>query len=67
VDPFSPAIPLAYLGLARALAGSGDQTGSRAALEELLKIWKDADADMPVVQAAREQMKGIADLIEPTR
>jgi tetratricopeptide (TPR) repeat protein len=53
VDPFSPVVPLSQLGLARALAATGDAAGSRTAHEELLKIWKDADPDVPVVREAR--------------
>ncbi|HXW04116.1 MAG TPA: protein kinase [Vicinamibacterales bacterium] len=55
VDPFSPVIPLAHLGLARALAASGDADGSRAAYGQVLAIWKDADADVPVIRTARQE------------
>jgi tetratricopeptide (TPR) repeat protein len=45
-DPFSPAVPLSYLCLSRALAAAGDVEGSRRAEVELMRIWKDADADL---------------------
>jgi serine/threonine protein kinase/tetratricopeptide (TPR) repeat protein len=46
---------LARLGLARALAISGNQAESRKAYEEFLRIWKDADANIPVLQEARAE------------
>jgi eukaryotic-like serine/threonine-protein kinase len=46
---------MARLGLARALAASGDRAKSAAAYENLLAIWKDADSDIPVVQEAKAE------------
>lgn len=54
-DPFSPILPLARLGLARALAGAGDPAASRAAYTELLAIWAGADADFPLLREARDE------------
>jgi tetratricopeptide (TPR) repeat protein len=54
-DPFSPVLPLARLGLARALARSGDRTGSERAYAELLSTWQSADTDVPVVTRARNE------------
>jgi tetratricopeptide (TPR) repeat protein len=51
-DPFSPLIPLAQLGLARALTHTGDPAGSASAYKELLERWSHAD-DSPAVRAAR--------------
>jgi tetratricopeptide (TPR) repeat protein len=48
-------IPLAELGLARALALSGDVPASRKAYEELLASWKDADPDLALLQKARDE------------
>jgi eukaryotic-like serine/threonine-protein kinase len=56
-DPFSPFVPLAHLGLARALASLGDTAGSRRASEALLTAWADADADLPARQAARAALE----------
>lgn len=53
-DPFSPVLPLAQLGLARALNRSGDRAGSASAYRELLQTWSHAD-DSPAVRAAREE------------
>jgi ATP/maltotriose-dependent transcriptional regulator MalT len=52
-EPFSPAIPMAYLGLARSLAAAGDTAGSRRAYDDLFQIWKNADADVPALKQAR--------------
>jgi tetratricopeptide (TPR) repeat protein len=54
-DPFSPIVPLAHLGLARALARAGDTTGGRAAYDAVLRIWFSADADLPPLIAARQE------------
>ena len=37
-DPFSPFLPMAQLGLARALAAAGDRAGSRRAYETLMRL-----------------------------
>ena len=47
--------PLALLGRARAAGGDAD--ASRAAYETLLGLWKDADADLPIVRAARREYR----------
>jgi hypothetical protein len=54
-DPFSAAIPLAYLGLARSLAAAGDTEGSRRAYGDLFEIWKNADTDLPALTQARAE------------
>jgi serine/threonine protein kinase/tetratricopeptide (TPR) repeat protein len=59
-DPFSPIVPLAHLGLARALARSGDTAGSRAAYDAVLRIWHAADADLPPLTAARQESEALA-------
>ena len=49
---------LARLGLARAYAMQGDTTKARAAYQEFLTIWKDADPDLPIlIQAKAEYTK----------
>ena len=54
-------LPLAYLGLGRAAARAGDAAGARTAYERLLELWKDADADLPVLsQAKLESRSGVA-------
>jgi len=54
-EPFSSAIPMARLGLARALAASGDVAGSRRAYQDLMEMWRDADPDLPVLLKARAE------------
>jgi DNA-binding winged helix-turn-helix (wHTH) protein/tetratricopeptide (TPR) repeat protein len=55
VDGLSPQYPLAYLGLARALHMEGKLGESRAAYQQLFAFWKNADADLPVLQVARRE------------
>jgi eukaryotic-like serine/threonine-protein kinase len=47
--------PLARLGLGRANAISGDINGARAAYQDFLALWKDADPDIPVLEQARKE------------
>jgi len=51
--PLSPLYPLAHLGLARATALTGNTAQRRKAYEELFAIWKEADADLPILREAR--------------
>lgn len=56
----APPYSLAQLGLARALALSGDAAKTRQAYETLFTMWKEADPDLPTLHAARleyEQLK----------
>jgi serine/threonine protein kinase/tetratricopeptide (TPR) repeat protein len=55
VDPFTPVLPLAQLGMARAKARIGDTDGSRREYEELFRIWNGADADFAPLLAARAE------------
>ena len=49
---------LARLGLARAYTIQGDTTKARAAYQDFLTIWKDADLDLPIlIQAKAEYAK----------
>jgi tetratricopeptide (TPR) repeat protein len=51
----SPVGALAHLGLARAFALQGDAAKSRAAYQDFLTLWKDADTDIPVLIAAKAE------------
>jgi hypothetical protein len=53
--PLSPLYPLAHLGLARAAALTGDAAESRKAYEDFFAAWKDADADLPILRAAKRE------------
>jgi eukaryotic-like serine/threonine-protein kinase len=55
VDPVSPLIPLARLGLARAESQAGLFRQSRADYEALFAEWRQADADLPVLLIARRE------------
>ena len=60
VDGFSPMHALSYIGLARAAVLNGDTGGARKAYQDFFALWKDADADLPVLVQARkdyEQLK----------
>jgi hypothetical protein len=46
---------LARLGLARAYALSGESSKARAAYQDFLALWKDADADIPLLKEARTE------------
>jgi len=46
---------LAYLGLGRAYALSGDKASARAAYQDFLSAWKDSDADIPVYKQAKSE------------
>jgi eukaryotic-like serine/threonine-protein kinase len=50
-----PIAALAVLEIARAQALAGDAPKSKAAYQDFLKLWKDADADIPILVAARSE------------
>lgn len=47
--------PLARLGMARALALQGDAPKARAAYQDFLTLWKDADQDIPILKQAKAE------------
>ena len=51
--PFDVAHQLALLGTARARAAAGNVAGAREAYEQVFELWKDADADLPLLKDAR--------------
>jgi serine/threonine protein kinase/tetratricopeptide (TPR) repeat protein len=46
---------LAHLGLARAYVLQGDAAKARAAYQDFLALWKDADPDIPILIAAKAE------------
>jgi predicted Zn-dependent protease len=46
---------LARLGLARAYALQGNTARARAAYQDFLTLWKDADPDVPVLKQAKTE------------
>ena len=51
----SPLFPLTPLGLARTAAVAGNITKSRQAHQAFLALWKDADADIPILIEAKQE------------
>ena len=47
--------PLAHVGLARAAARLGDTARARKAYQDFFALWKDADADIPILVAAKKE------------
>ena len=50
-----PLAALAHLGLARAYAIQSDTAKAKAAYQDFLTLWKDADQDIPILIAARAE------------
>ena len=46
---------LAHLGLGRAYAMQGDVAKARAAYQDFLTLWKDADPDIPILKEAKAE------------
>jgi eukaryotic-like serine/threonine-protein kinase len=46
---------LAHLGLARAYVLQGDTAKAKAAYQDFLTLWKDADPDIPVLKQAKAE------------
>jgi hypothetical protein len=46
---------LSYLGMARASAFSGNTAKARKAFQDFFELWKDADADLPVLKQAKAE------------
>jgi len=46
---------LTHLQLGRALALSGDKTKAKAAYQDFLTLWKDADSDVPILKQAKAE------------
>jgi predicted Zn-dependent protease len=55
VTPLSPIWGLSQLGLARAYALQGDSTKAKAAYQDFLTLWRDADQDIPVLKQAKSE------------
>jgi tetratricopeptide (TPR) repeat protein len=53
--PLSPLYPLAHLGLARAAALTGDRAKSQKAWDDFFAAWKEADAELPILRAAKRE------------
>ncbi len=47
--------PLAHLGLARAAAMQGETVKARKLYQDFFTLWKDSDADLPILLAAKQE------------
>lgn len=52
---WSPLLPLSHLWEARAAALAGDTPQSRKSYQEFFALWKDADADLPILIEAKKE------------
>ncbi len=55
IDPVGWGYSLSHLGLGRAYALQGDTGKAKAAYQDFFAVWKDADADVPVLKTARAE------------
>ena len=55
IDPTGPEHSLANLGLGRAYVISGDIAKAKAAYQDFLALWKDADPDVPILKEAKAE------------
>jgi serine/threonine protein kinase/Tfp pilus assembly protein PilF len=55
IHVLSELIPVAQLNLARAYALQGDSAKARAAYQDFLALWKDADPDVPILLQAKAE------------
>ena len=51
---------MARLQLARALALSGDTVKAKSAYDDLFALWKDADAEIPIVERSTGGIRPVA-------
>ncbi|HWY20852.1 MAG TPA: protein kinase [Candidatus Acidoferrum sp.] len=55
IDSTSPLCSLAHLGLGRAYALQGDTAKAKGAYQDFFAIWKNADADVPILKTAKAE------------
>jgi tetratricopeptide (TPR) repeat protein len=56
VEPMlAPYVPLAHVALGRTYGATGEIDKARRAYENFFALWKDADPDVPLLTAAREE------------
>src|SRR5207302_6866782 len=53
--PLSALYPLAHLGMARAATLQGDAATARKSYQDFFALWKDADADLPILIEAKKE------------
>jgi eukaryotic-like serine/threonine-protein kinase len=55
VAPMATMWEMSHLGLARAYVLQGDTVKARAAYQDFLALWKDADTDIPILKEAKAE------------
>jgi DNA-binding winged helix-turn-helix (wHTH) protein/tetratricopeptide (TPR) repeat protein len=55
LSAISPNLPLAHLGLARALQQLQNPAAARQEFETFFQLWKDADPDLPILKQAHQE------------
>jgi hypothetical protein len=55
IAPLAPEWALAHVQLGRAYTISGNIAGARAAYQDFLTLWKDADPDIPILKQAKAE------------
>jgi hypothetical protein len=55
VHPAMSSHPIAAIAQARVRAAMGDVAGARQAYDQFLDLWKNADPDLPLLEAARRE------------
>src|SRR5271165_962231 len=55
INPTSPLLSLAKLGLGRAYALQGDTAKAKSAYQDFFALWKDADPDVPILKTAKAE------------
>jgi serine/threonine protein kinase/tetratricopeptide (TPR) repeat protein len=55
INPTGAEQSLAKLGLGRAYVAAGDTAKGRAAYQDFLALWKDADSDIPILKEAKAE------------
>jgi eukaryotic-like serine/threonine-protein kinase len=58
-EPRSPLYPLAHLGLVRAAMLQGDTAKAQKSYQEFFALWKEADADLPVLIEAKKEYEKV--------
>ena len=59
VEMFSPVQILSHLGLARAAVLNSDTTAARKSYQDFFALWKDADADLPILVQAKKEYESL--------
>jgi hypothetical protein len=58
-EAWAPFYTQAQLGLARAYAMGGDKVNAKKAYQDFLTTWKDADASLPMLVAAKKEFAAL--------